>query len=226
MVELDQAHLLLDPEPLPLEMGIQRLPSGQLHVAARTDMPGCKGRMFEWWFRFAPDTQQYAWWHPLDHVSSTWRETNPRTHIGSTHVVEERLGADEVHAIQIQFHDPAELLGDERVARARESGDVSALVYAHCGFGEEPPRDERGRPIGTRLLHIGRDTADGMVLRSRFWLGAGLDLPPEEIEQQIPDEVGLGLMRHANTEFKYLARFLPSLYIAEERDHERVELPW
>src|SRR5919198_4701739 len=91
MVELDQAHLLLDPEPLPLEMGIQRLGSGQLHVAARTDMPGCKGRMFEWWFRFAPDTQQYAWWHPLDHLSSTWRETNPRTHIGSTHVVEERL---------------------------------------------------------------------------------------------------------------------------------------
>src|SRR5919204_3966122 len=225
MVELDQAHLLLDPEPLPLEMGIQRLPSGQLHVAARTDMPGCKGRMFEWWFRFAPDTQQYAWWHPLDHVSSTWRETNPRTHIGSTHVVEERLGAEEVHPLQINFQDPAELLGEERVTNARESGDVSALVYAHCGFGADPPRDERGRPIGTRLLHIGRDTEEGMVLRSRFWLGAGLDLPSDEIEQQIPDEVGLGLMRHANTEFKYLARF-PSLYFAEEREREEVALPW
>jgi hypothetical protein len=34
-------------------------------------------------------------------------------------------------------------------------------------------------------------------------------------------------MRHAHTEFiKYLARFLPSLYIAEQRDEEAVELPW
>jgi hypothetical protein len=39
-------------------------------------------------------------------------------------------------------------------------------------------------------------------------------------------EVGLGLMRHANTEFKYLSRFLPSLYIADRREDEPVELPW
>ena len=90
MVELDDAAVLLNPEPLSLEMGIQRLPSGQLHVAARTDMYRCSGAMFEWWFRFAPDTQQYSWWHPLDHVSSGWRETNPRTHVGSTHLVEEK----------------------------------------------------------------------------------------------------------------------------------------
>jgi hypothetical protein len=40
------------------------------------------------------------------------------------------------------------------------------------------------------------------------------------------DEVGLGLMRHANTEFEYLSRLLPSLYIADRREDEPVELPW
>src|SRR4051794_38534578 len=123
MVEVDDADILLTPDPLPLEMGVQRLPSGALHVAARTDMHGCKGSMFEWWFRFAPDTQQYAWWHPLDHVSSDWRETSATTHIGSTHLVDEKLGGDEVHKLQIHFRDPTETFSPDAVSRARANGD-------------------------------------------------------------------------------------------------------
>jgi hypothetical protein len=219
MVELDQAQVLLNPDPLSLEMGIQRLASGQLHVAARTDMYSCKGEMFEWWFRFAPDSQQYAWWHPLDHVSSAWRETSPHTHVGSTHLVEERLGGEEVLTLQIRFEDAAETFGADAVRAAREQGNVSALVCAHVGFGEDPPRDERGRPIGGRLAHIGRDTEWGMVLRSRFWLGVGAEEP-------VPDAVGLGLMQHAYTEFHYLSRFLPSLYIAENRERIPPPFPW
>jgi len=65
-----------------------------------------------------------------------------------------------------------------------------------------------------------------MVLRSRFWFGARTGLPAGELRATIPEEIGLGLMRHATTEFKYLSRFLPSLYIAEQRDVEPVELPW
>jgi hypothetical protein len=38
--------------------------------------------------------------------------------------------------------------------------------------------------------------------------------------------MGLQLMQHAHTEFKYLSRFLPSLYTAENRDAEEVVLPW
>ncbi len=226
MLELEDAAKLLDPGPLPLEMGIQRLESGVLHVAARTDMPHCKGRMFEWWFRFAPDSYQYAWWHPIDHVSSRWVETSPRTHVGSTHLVEERLGGDEVYALQIHFIDPKEIFGAEAFDAAVERGDVSAIVAAQIGMGEEPLRDERGRPNNGRMAHICRDTPDGMVLRSRFWLGGGSGLPPEALRGAISEEVGLGLMRHANTEFKYLSRFLPSLYVADRREAEPVELPW
>jgi DAPG hydrolase PhiG domain len=218
-VELENAAALLDPGPLPLEMGIQRLESGPLHVAARTDMYRCSGRMFEWWFRFAPDTQQYAWWHPVDHVSSAWRETNPRTHVGSTHLVEEKLGGDEVLSLEIAFQDPALTFGEDAVREARQSGAVSALVCAHLGAGEGTPRDEAGRPLFGRLAHIGRDTPWGMVLRSRFWLGV-------QAPEPVPDEVGLGLMQHAYTEFHYLSKFLPSLYIAENRELEPPPFPW
>jgi hypothetical protein len=226
MVELENAAVLLDPGPLPLEMGIHRLSSGQLHVAARTDMPHCKGRMFEWWFRFAPDTRQYAWWHPLDHVSSRWVETSPTTHVGSTHIVEEKLGGEEVLTLHIHFVEPSEIFGAEAVEDALDSGDVSGFVCAYIGLNGEPPRDDRGRPLGGRLAHICRDTDEGMVLRSRFWLGAGLPVGREELSQIVPDETGLGLMQHATTEFKYLARFLPSLYIAENRESEPPALPW
>src|SRR4051794_37765243 len=216
--ELADAARLLDPAPLSLEMGVVRLDSGVLHVAARTDMFNCTGRMFEWWFRFACDTEQYAWWHPLDHGSSRWVETSPQTHIGSTHIVNERLGPDApFEDLQIHFVDPSELFGDA-YNNALDDGDISAVVGAQIGFGPEPLTDERGRPNMGRMSHIARDPSEGMVLRSRFWLGQGTGAAPEALRELIPDEVGLGLLHHAHTEFKYLSRILPALHAAETKE--------
>jgi hypothetical protein len=50
---LEKADDLLKPGYLPLETGYTRLPNGQLQVACLTKMPGCKGRMINWWFRLA-----------------------------------------------------------------------------------------------------------------------------------------------------------------------------
>jgi len=224
-MEFTDARALLSPDPLYLEMGVERLPSGQLHVAARTDMHGCKGRMFEWWFGWGPLTREYAWWHPMDHISSEWLDLVPGNAIGSTHVVEEKLGGDEIHTARIRFHDPAEIFDDE-LAKARDRGDVTAAVTANIGLGPEPPRDAEGRPLGGRLIHLARDTTYGCVLRSNFWLGWGLDVPPEALAAEIPVQLGLDLMKHAYTEFHYLSRFLPSLYIAERREEEVPPLPW
>ena len=60
-----------------------------------------------------------------------------------------------------------------------------------------------------------------MVLRSRFWLG--YDAPPE-IAAEIPEAMGLQLMRHANTEFRYLAKYLPSLYRADPETRSAVDI--
>ncbi len=220
------ADRVLDPAPMPLEMGVERLDSGVLHVAARTDMPNCKGSMFEWWFRFAPDDEQYAWWHPADHVSSKWWETSPHTHIGSTHEVEERIGGDAILKLFIAFHDPTDTFTAETWESAVRAGDVSTAICARIGIGEEPPRDDAGRPRGGRMTHVARDTPYGMVLRSHFWLGEGLGAPADDLRALLPEEMGLGLMKHAHSEFFYLARFLPSLYIAGQRETEPVPLPW
>jgi hypothetical protein len=154
-------------------------------------------------------------WHPIDHISSDWRDTSPSAHIGSTHVISERFGSDASPAnLLAHFVDPAELFGAEAVDAARTAGLVSGIVCAHSGPAEAGA-DHRGRPVGVRLLHVARDTPWGMVLPTRFWMGAGL---PREAAEQIPTEVGLALMQHAYTEFYYLSKFLPSLYIAENRE--------
>ena len=83
--------------------------------------------------------------------------------------------------------------------------------------------------IGGRVLHIGRDTAWGLALRSHFYLGQ--DLPasgasPLDLEREVTTELGTGLLQHAYNEFTFLSRFLPSLHVAEHRDKHRPVVPW
>jgi hypothetical protein len=220
---------LLQPAPLPLEMGHARLPNGVLHVACRTDMPRCRGEMLEWWFRFRPTTQHYTWWHPADHVSSAWLEGREGTHIGSIHQVEERFGAGPVKQLLIQLREPGEFFSDAALQAARAAGHVSGLVCGRGGESWQAPRDPQGRVLGTRLFHIARDTDWGCVLRSHFFLG--WDLPaagrsPAEMATLLPDPVAPALLTHCYSEFSYLARFLPSLFMAENRAERPVPLPW
>lgn len=228
-MDLNEVDRLLDPAPMPLEMGYERLPNGVLHVAVRTDMHRCTGEMFEWWFRFRPDTQKYIWWHPADHIFSDWVEGEPGTHVGSIHLVEERFGEMPPAALAIQFRDAGEFFSEPAHTSARQSARLTAAVCGNVGFSHTPDRTEDGRVLGGRVLHIGRDTEWGCVLRSHFYMGQ--DLPAlgktaEEIAAMLPDEFGQALLKHCYDEFTFLSRFLPSLYIAEHRDTLPVSTPW
>ena len=220
---------LLDPTPMALEMGFERLANGVLHVACRTDLPRCTGAMLEWWFRSRPNTQQYIWWHPVDHISSAWLEVQPNTHIGSIHQVEETFTGSPPRQLLIQFVEPSECFTPGTYEAALTRGHVSRAICARGGESWQAPRDPHGRVMGTRLLHVVRDTEWGAVLRSHFYLGQ--DLPavgtaPNEIAQLIPDAAAPGLLAHCYNEFTFLSRFLPSLYIAENRATHPVSLPW
>jgi hypothetical protein len=201
-----------------LEMGFERLGDGVLHVAARTDMRGCTGAMLEWWFGSRPGTREYLWWHPLDHVASAWSETREGTHIGSIHHATERFTGSEPEQLAIQFREPAEFFDAGELAAARASGAVSAVICAHGGPGPEPRRRPDGAVIGTRLIHLCRDTPWGMVLRTHFFLGYDLPrlgMPRAMMDEQFPDHLAPNLLQHCYDEFTTLSRFLPSLYEAE-----------
>jgi hypothetical protein len=220
---------LLDPAPLPVETGYTRLPNGVLHVACRTDMHGCTGEMFEWWFRFRPNTQKYIWWHPVDHISSDWIIERADTHIDSIHLAKEYFTGLPPEELSIQFRNPHEFFSAERYEAAREAGRLSAAICGRVGMSFEPPKDEAGRVLGGRIIHLARDTEWGCTLRSHFFLGQ--DLPaagrsPDEVAQLFPDTFGQALLMHCYNEFTFLSRFLPSLFIAENRDSRPVQVPW
>jgi DAPG hydrolase PhiG domain len=228
-MRFNEVNRLLDPAPMPLEMGFERLEDGVAHVAARTDMHGCTGKMFEWWFRFKPDTQQYSWWHPLDHGPSHWANTTDGTHIGSEHIIEESFGEIPSEPLIIQFRDPSEFFDMKLFHAALENKSISGAVLGRIGFGHQPPRLPTGEVLGGRLLHIPRDTPWGCVLRSHFFVGQ--DLPatgasPQDVIATVKDAFMPTLMRHAYEEFTFLSRFLPSLYAAENRKLEPAQSPW
>lgn len=228
-MELREANRLLDPTPMALETGFERLPNGVLHVACRTDMHGCTGEMFEWWFRFRPDTQKYIWWHPVDHVYSDWIGGTAGTHVGSIHKVEEYFTGLPPEKLLVQFREATEFFDADAYEAARAEKRVTAAVCGRVGMGWEAPALPDGRLLGGRLLHIGRDTPWGYALRSHFYLGQ--DLPevgksPQEICEMVPDQLGIALLQHCYNEFTFLSRFLPSLFIAENRVTHEVKLPW
>jgi len=229
-MNIDEVGQLLDPTPLQIETGYERLPDGVLHIAVRTDMHECTGEMFEWWFRWRCDTQKYVWWHPVDHVSSEWQgDLRDDTHVGSEHVVVERFTGMPAEDLTIQFLAPGEFFTDADYDRAREAGDISCAVVGRIAVGTEIERDADGRVSGGRLLHIGRDTPWGLALRSHFYLGQDLPamgLSPDQVASLIPDAVGRAILQHAYNEFTYLSRFLPSLHAAEHRDETPPPLPW
>jgi hypothetical protein len=229
-MKLADAAALLDSRPMSLETGYERFSDGVLHVACRTDLHNCTGEMFEWWFRFRPDTQKYIWWHPVDHVFSDWLECRDGTHVGSIHIVEEYFTGLPAQKLSIQFRDAREFFVSKSYQTARTSGSVSAAVCARIGLSHEPIRDQGGAVQGGRLLHVGRDTPWGLALRSHFFLGQ--DLPamgktPAEIAEIFTDDFGRALLQHCYNEFTFLSRFLPSLYIAENRASMPItRLPW
>ncbi len=220
---------LLDPAPLALEMGYRRLESGVIDIAVRTDLHGCTGAMLEWWFGSRPGDREYRWWHPLDHVSSSWDGGEAGAAVGSTHVVRERMTDLPAQDLLIQFRDPTEAFDERKLRAARASGAVSGLVYGHAAPQDLAQYTPDGALVGTRLIHLCRDTGWGAVLRSRFLFGFDLPelgLTPKQLGDMIPEGVGPNLLQHCYDEFTFLSRVLPAIHTAEHLDRGAIERPW
>ena len=206
-MRLDEANQLLEPGYLPFEAGFVRLDDGQLHVAARTAMVGCKGSMIDWWFGYLRTTEQYKWWHPKDHVWCEWTGSDSGEYVGGTHHVHEYIGG-ELAKLKICFREPSEYLDTSRFPEAAGS----TAVCARTGVLDAPI-------WAGHLIHLVRDTDYGCEMRSRFWLG---DFDPPELAatreqriERVPDRLGWGLLKHCHEEMSYLAGFLPELYAKE-----------
>ncbi|MBN1105931.1 MAG: hydrolase [Deltaproteobacteria bacterium] len=195
---LEDADQLLQPGYLPLETGFTRLPSGQILVAVLTRLPRCKGKMIDWWFGYAGDTEKYRQWHPHQHVSGEWDEHwRPGHYIGASHLVREYVGGT-LCQLKITFQEPSLLLDTCRFEEAR----VGAAICGRIGLMQKDFH------LGT-LIHLVRDTDFGCEMRSRFWL------------LYADEPFARGVMTHCIEEMGYLGDLLPDLYAGKVGDPQR-----
>ncbi|WP_409952233.1 DAPG hydrolase family protein, partial [Burkholderia aenigmatica] len=106
-------------------MGVQYLENGNLLVAVRTDLHGCKGRMLDWWFTFFETTQHIKWWHPVDHVEHSGWDSNWRkgaSYHGASISAIESLAEIPPVAAKLKFHDPRDIFTPKTVEDVSRGG--------------------------------------------------------------------------------------------------------
>jgi hypothetical protein len=93
--QFDYAPTLLDTGDQATENGYGVSRDGGFTVSVRTDMPGVKPEMWDWWFGWhGCDSRRYKLWHPRAHVSARWRDGGSAvTYVGRTSLVREYLGS-------------------------------------------------------------------------------------------------------------------------------------
>ena len=58
------------------------------------------------------------------------------------------------------------------------------------------------------------------------YIGQGTGAAAEALAEIVPDALGLGLLHHSHTEWKYLATFLPGLFYGDRRTGHSVPSHW
>ena len=219
-LDLRDIDRLLDPEPLPVETGWCTQPDGVAYVAVRTAMPGVTADMVDWWFDWHPRASlRYRVWHPQAHRSNRVERVGPpgaKAHWGTVHHPVEDVGTGLVHA-RISFCAPSAL------GFSTDALDDPAVATIACGL----VGDDRLHVRHSVMAHVWLSEGDGLVLRSRFWLGAVLrpDLPgvlgnagarlmgrPSVRRRALPAGLPQALARHCAEEYANLAALLPELH--------------
>lgn len=225
---IEQADLLLDEGYLPLETGVTRLSTGQIFVACLTKMPGVTSEMIDWWFAWHPmEDARYKLWHPKAHLSARATRqnadepnlTNQEKYLRNPHFITEYVGSDKIDIV-ITFSPPETLLDTARFPEAR----IGTAICATVGLQKAPI-------IVTRMIHLIRETEDGVEMRSRFWMGEprfrakphgdiGVRLPFSKMiaRRAVGFELGRDMLVHCAMEMNHLAGFLPDLYRAYHPD--------
>ena len=221
----DALNTLLDRGYHEGETGYCALADGTAYTASLTRWPGCTGEMVRWWFWWhSVEPERYVLWYPHCHISAQAlnREVLTRTgltaeqrYIGNTHRITEYIGAQSRNFL-ITFVEPQELGFD--IARFAEA-DIVAHV---CGLVSL----QRPRVPFALMVHLVRETAGGVEMRSRYWIGNSLtlklfgkdvaiDRPMARLK--VKDRIFGEMLAyeqalHDQIEYTHLASFLPALY--------------
>ncbi len=222
---------LLDPGYHDVETGYGFCPDGVQYVACLTDMPGITAEMIDWWFAWHPlHDIRYRIWFPPGHYGvrvedpDKCRDSNlsyRERYWHNKHTVTEDVGNGAVK-LMIVFIPPEEFGFD--VSRFDES-KVGTIVCANVG-----PPDLLGGIFFTKMCHFVRETADGVEMRSRFWIGQDIvkdgkkadalinrPLNTRVFKKRALPRVAHHVAHHCAAEYTNLANMIPRVF-TEFRD--------
>jgi hypothetical protein len=211
---------LLDSEPLDAETGWCTLPDGVAYAAVRTEMPGVSPDMVDWWFDWHPrDPIRYRIWFPGAHSSISFEaapSVEAKRHWGTTHHPVEDIGLG-MDQLRIAFQRPT------RLGFATDALDDPRVGTIICGL----VGDDRRRMQHTLMVHVFLNAPNGLIQRSRFWIGSALRpyAPAPLLEpvgrlvnrrffrsRILPERTARVMAEHCAAEYANLATLLPELF--------------
>ncbi|MBV9310916.1 MAG: hypothetical protein JOZ73_08790 [Solirubrobacterales bacterium] len=215
-----QLDRLLDPTLMSAETGWCSLPDGVAYAAVRTELPGATGEMVDWWFDWHPrDSIRYKIWFPGAHASVSFepaQSVGAKRQWGTIHRPVEDIGLG-MDRLRIALHQPTQLGFS---TNAIDDPRVATIVCGLVG-------DDRRRMQHTLMAHVYLNSPGGLVLRSRFWIGAVLrpyapsiiaDSVGRAINRSavraraIPKQTARLMAEHCAAEYANLATLLPELH--------------
>jgi hypothetical protein len=211
---------LLDPAPMDPESGWCVMDDGVGYVAVRTSMPGTSTAMCDWWFDWQRrDSRRYQVWYPPAHFGISYTPPvvpGAKPYWGATHYADEDIGMGR-EVLRIDFMAPAQL---GFCADALQRPRVGTIVGGLTGS----PKRHMQHSV---MVHVFLEDSDGVVLRSRFWIGAvlrpylhgavgdtlGRLVNRPVVRLRLPfGRAAEKLAHHCAAEYARLAALLPDLY--------------
>ncbi len=208
LTPFEKKNDILQTSSLWQEAGFGRFSDGSYLVSMYCPMPGITAEMISWWFWWHPQAKErYQAWFPGAHenirypkrFAAYFQQDNQPPFQDNTQLPTEKIGGMRM-PLRIDFLTPEEF-GFSKTAM--EKNQMPLIVCGHVGAFN-------GLIWHTEMAHIFRQTEDGLLLISRFWLGRTMN--PLLRKMMINDAMALGMAEHCAIEYRHLTEILPLLY--------------
>ena len=222
----DLARLLDHASDFP-DHGYALLDGPTAYAQSRVVMPGVTTAKFEWWFTWHPlEKERYMLWFPQAHVDNSVVDPSRLADTSlsfaerlydNPNAVDEYIGPTSLRIV-IHFAPPGSLgLDDGALRRSGFTTSASGTIRV----ADAPDT------TFMFMLHLARDTPEGMELLSRYWIGAhpefvrfpgGRDTPAllarMGMDADAVERLAYEMAGHDMTEFAHLGRILPEVFAA------------
>lgn len=178
-------------------------------VAMYCPMPGVTAEMIRWWFWWHPqENQRYQIWYPSEHYTNTYPKKDrnyfeqsniPHYTPNYTNYAKERVGNFKA-TFQLDFKQAEEAGFSSQLMKENH---IPLILSARVGM--------KHLFAHTEMVHIFKETEDGLFMFSRFWMGEALNNDFLR-KQLISENVLKGMAEHCCIEYRNLAEILPDLY--------------